>query len=240
MDAIAFDTIAALKGEGELSLSPGRTALFVIDMQRYFVEPDYPFGQTWAKVLSDDALAYFERVSGTVIPNVHALLSRCRELGIPVYFTAFGSLRDDGRDLPGWARQHNLLSQQMVGKPMYPACSDPSWQIHDSLRPAPGEQVVAKTTSGPLNSTKLDQTLRLLGVDTIVVTGVVTNVCVTQTAREFADRGFTVVVPEDACSTLGEERHRGALETFAFVFGRVSSTSSVLNALQAEVRGTAA
>ena len=240
MDAIGFDTIAALKGEGELRLSPERTALFVIDMQRYFVEPDHPFGQTWGKVVPGDGAAYFERVGGTVIPNVQALLSRCREVGIPIYFTAFGSLRDDGRDLPGWARQHNLLSQRMIGRPMYPSCSDPSWQVHDSLRPAPGEQVIAKTTSGPLNSTKLDQTLHLLGVDTLVVTGVATNACVTQTAREFADRGFTVVVPEDACATLGEERHRSALETFAFVFGRVSSTSSVLNALHADASGTAA
>jgi biuret amidohydrolase len=94
-----------------------------------------------------------------------------------------------------------------------------------------GESVVAKTTSGPLNSTKLDHTLHLLGVDTVVVTGVATNVCVTQTAREFADRGFRVVVAEDACATLGTEQHLAALETFAFVFGRVCSTSVVLAAL---------
>ncbi len=231
MDAIGFDAIAALKGEGELRLSPERTALFVIDMQRYFIEPDHPFGRTWGTVAPGDAAAYFERVGAIVIPNIRALLSRGRELGMPVYFTAFGSLRDDQRDLPGWARQHNLLSQQLAGGPMYPSCSDPSWQVHDSVRPGPGEQVIAKTTSGPLNSTRLDQTLHLLGVDTIVVTGVATNVCVTQTAREFADRGFAVVVPEDACATLGEESHRVALETFAFVFGRVCPTRSVVNAL---------
>lgn len=231
MSGVDFDTIAALKGQGDLRLSPERTALLVVDMQRYFVEPGHPFGQTWSKIVPDDAAAYFERVRETVIPNIQRLLSRFREIGIPVYFTAFGSIRDDARDLPGWARQHNTLSRRMGGEPMYPASTDPSWQIHDSLAPAPGEYVIAKTTSGPLNSTKLDQTLHLLGVETIIVSGVVTDVCVMQTAREFADRGFTVIVPEDACAAAGEEAHQAALGTFAIVFGRVTSTEAVLDAL---------
>jgi nicotinamidase-related amidase len=124
---INFDAIAAFKGDGELHLSPDHTALFVIDMQRYFVEPDFPFGRTWAAVVLDDAARYFDRVTATVIPNIQALLAGCRRLALPVYFTAFGSLRGDERDLPGWARQHNTLSRRAVGAPMYPDCGDPSW-----------------------------------------------------------------------------------------------------------------
>ncbi len=69
-----------------------------------------------------------------------------------------------------------------------------------------------KTSSGPLNSTKLDQTLRNMGIETLIVTGLTTDVCVTQTARETADRGFQVIIAEDACTTLSEEMHRGALQ----------------------------
>ena len=80
--------------------------------------------------------------------------------------------------------------------------------------------VLAKSSSGPLNSTKLDQMLHTLGIDTLVVTGVVTEICVTQTAREFADRDFKVVVVEDACGSMNEEHHKAALKFFPIVLGR--------------------
>ena len=232
MDISDFEAYAALKGEETLRVRPDRTALLVVDMQRYFVEPEFPFGQVLAKFQPDAAAAYFDRVRTTVVPNVQELLKSCRKLGIPTYFTAFGSLRSDGRDLPGWARQLNKLSQKTVGAPMYPPRDDDSWQIHATLAPRQGEPVLAKTTSGPLNSARLDQTLHVLGVDTVLVAGVTTDVCVTQAARELADGGFSVIILADSCAAPGDDRHRSALETFAMVFGRVCSTRSVLEALE--------
>lgn len=196
MSAPDFEAIAALKEEGTLALEPDRTALIVIDVQRYFVE-------------------------------------RCRTLELPVYYAGFGSLRADGRDLPQWARQANGVSERAVGAPMYPPANDPTWQIYDGVAPTSGEQVVAKTTSGALCSTNLGQTLRILGRDSVVVAGVTTDVCVAQTARELADQGFAVVVPEDACAAVSDHLHRASLETFALVFGRVSDTRSVREALAA-------
>ena len=55
--------------------------------------------------------------------------------------------------------------------------------------------------------------------------------CVTQTARETADRGFQVIVAEDACTTLSEEMHRGALRCFQIAFGRVKKTDEVVSSL---------
>jgi nicotinamidase-related amidase len=52
--------------------------------------------------------------------------------------------------------------------------------------------------------------------------------CVSQTARETADRGFQVIVAEDACTTLSEEMHRGALQSFQIAFGRVKKTDEIL------------
>lgn len=57
--------------------------------------------------------------------------------------------------------------------------------------------------------------------------GLTTAVCVTQTARELADRGFRVLVAEDACTELSEEMHRMALFNFSFVFGQVRKTEQV-------------
>jgi nicotinamidase-related amidase len=108
------------------------------------------------------------------------------------------------------------------------------------IAPRPGEFVLHKTTSGPLNSTRLDRLLHNLGVTSLVVAGLTTDVCVTQTARETADRGFRVVVAGDACTTLSEEMHAAALLAFSLAFGRVRKTDEVLALLGACERATTA
>jgi nicotinamidase-related amidase len=106
--------------------------------------------------------------------------------------------------------------------------NDPSWQIDDSVAPLPHEMVLNKSSSGPLNSTKLDQILHNLGINSLVVCGLTTAVCVTQTARELADRSFRVIVAEDACTEMSQQMHEAALFTFAYVFGRVRKTDDVV------------
>ena len=205
-------------------LIPNRTALIVVDVQRYFVHPDYPFGKWVTGLAPEGADAYFRRVRDLVIPNVQRLLERARRLGLFVVFTEAGSLQPDGADLPGWMRRHIATS----GAAVYPPFSDPSCRVDDSILPHPGELILQKTTSGPLSSTKLDQTLRVLRIHTVVVAGVVTEVCVAQTAREFGDRDFDAIVVDDACASMDESRHKAALETIAITFGFVASTEDVL------------
>ena len=76
----------------------------------------------------------------------------------------------------------------LLGQRSVPMVSDPSWQIDERIAPLPGEMVLNKTSSGPLNSTKFDQTLHNLGINSLIVCGLTTAVCVMQTAREAADR----------------------------------------------------
>jgi nicotinamidase-related amidase len=84
----------------------------------------------------------------------------------------------------------------VLGKRITPPVNDPSWQIDDRVAPLPGELVLNKTSNGPLNSTKLDQTLHNMGIDTLIVAGLTTDVCVTQTARETADAAFRLPLPK--------------------------------------------
>jgi biuret amidohydrolase len=205
-------------------LATHHTALLVIDVQRYFVHPEYPFGKWVAGITPGGIDAYYQRVRDLVIPNIQRLLEGARQRGLFIVFTEAGSLRPDGADLPGWMRRHIAMS----GAAVYPPFSDPSCRVDDSVAPRPGELILQKTTSGPLNSTKLDQTLRVLGIDTVIVTGVVTDVCVAQTAREFGDRDFNAIVVEDACASTDDARHKAALETIAITFGFVESTEQVL------------
>lgn len=214
-------------------LDPQRTALLVIDMQRYFVRPEYPFGKWIQEVDPAGSSAYFARVKDVVVPSIQRLQERFRSIGAQIAYTEFGSLRQDGRDMAGWARRHNALGQAILGSPVYPPFDHPSCRVDESVAPQSGEAVVQKSTSGPVNSTKLDQMLRVLGVDTVVVTGVVTDVCVAQTTREFGDRDFNAIVVEDACATLDEDIHRATLETIGRTFGTVLSAKQVLDLLSA-------
>lgn len=220
-----------LKEQAPLQLDSARTVLLVIDMQRYFVRPNYPFSQLMEALVHGSTAGYFERVEKRVVPNVRRLLDGFRRRQMPVFFTATGCCRPDGRDLTRWLKDFDQLGLAVLGKRVWPPAGDPSWEVDESVAPLQHEVVLNKTSSSPLSSARLDQTLHNLGIDSLVVTGLTTDVCVTQTARETADRGFQVVVAEDACTTLSEEMHRGALLAFQIAFGRVRTTNEILQLL---------
>ena len=190
------------KNQAPLTLDPAGTALLVIDVQRYFVRPEYPFGQVLERLSPGITAGYFRRVQNTVVPSIRRLQDAFRSRGRPIFYTGTGTRMGDGRDLPGWLRDLDQLGLAVLGTRIWPLVSDPSWQVDDSVAPLPSEPVLIETSSGPLASTSLDQSLRNMGIECVVVTGLTTDVCVSQTARELADRGFTVVVVEDADSEV--------------------------------------
>ena len=214
------------------AIDPGHTALLVIDMQRYFVRPECALARFLEQTNPDETRRYFGQVHDRVIPNVRRLLDAFRAAGSTVVFTEFGSHASDGRDMPLWARRHNEDGQRLVGEPVYPPFDHETCRVDDSLEPLPGELVVQKNTSGPCNSTKLDHLLRVSGIDTVVVVGVATDVCVAQTTREFGDRDFRAIVIDDASATpISDATHAAALQTIERTFGEVLSTSTALDLL---------
>ena len=104
-------------------------------------------------------------------------------------------------------------------------------ELIEQLQPRPDELVVDKNTSSAFNSTGIEWLLRNMGIETLVVVGMATDMCVETTARDAADRGFDVVVVEDATATFFEHHHRAALSGFARVFGQVWQTDEVIAAL---------
>lgn len=228
----AVMAIVRQKNAAPFALDPARTALLVIDVQRYFTRPQLSFGQLFERLSAGVTGGYFRRVNERVVPNIQSLQAACRELRIPVLYTATGTRTGDGGDLPGWLRELDGLGMMVLGARVWPPAGTGDWQVDERIAPRPGEPVFTKTSSGPVASTPMDQTLRHLGVETVLVTGLTTDVCTSQTARELADRGFTTVLVEDATTTLSEEMHRGAVECFNIAFGRVRTTDQVLAMLR--------
>jgi gluconolactonase len=81
----------------------------------------------------------------------------------------------------------------------------------DGLEPQAGDHVVEKMRMSGWQGTRLETLLAGLGVDTIVVTGAWTNMSIEHTARTGADKGFTMVVPEDCCSTMNADWHNASI-----------------------------
>ena len=216
------------KDQAPIAFDPVKSALIVVDAQLWFTRPEYPFAQAIEKLVSGATAGYFERVQSRVLGNIQRLQPTFRSRGLPVIFLAVGSCLPDGRDLPEWMKDFDQLGLNLLGERVTPSVNHPSWQIDDRVAPLPGEMVLNKVSSGALSSTKLDQTLHNAGINSLVVCGLTTAVCVTQTARETADRGFRVLIADDACTEMSEEMHQSALLAFSWVFGRVRSTEEIM------------
>jgi nicotinamidase-related amidase len=73
-------------------------------------------------------------------------------------------------------------------------------QIHASVTPAEGESVISKAYPNAFRETSLEDTLKSLGVDELVVAGMMTSMCVDATVRAANDLGYQVTVVADACA----------------------------------------
>jgi nicotinamidase-related amidase len=228
------------KEQAPIALDPGRTALVIVDVQRFFTRPDSEFAQVFQKLAPGAIDGYFQRVGSTVLPKIQQLQHCFRSLGLPVIFCVFGANTQDGKDLPCWLKDFDQLGLQLLGRRPNPVVNGASWQVEDSIAPLPGELIINKTSSGALSSTNLDQTLHNMGITSLAVCGLTTAVCVGLTARQAADRGFRVVVVSDACTELSQEMHEAALLSFSHVFGQVRSAQELTHFLAAANSASAA
>ena len=109
----------------------------------------------------------------------------------------------------------------------------PEHEVVDALKPGPGDLVLNKTTQGAFRSTALDSSLRALGVNTVVSTGVSTNNCVAMTSMEACDLQYRVVVTSDATGTDSDEMQEATLTMLKRLWSRVLTTDEVLAELNA-------
>ena len=208
-----------------------RAALVVIDMQNYGCNPEVGQGPMLAEQFPEIARYYLSRLTETVIPNAERLLGGFRAAGCRVVFTRHGPLLADGSDMIARRRRRDVDSLALSGAPALWPRGTFEHEVVAALAPATGELVIDKNTSSVFNSTGLEWLLRNMEVETLVLAGMATDMCVETTARDAADRGFNVIVVEDATATYFEHHHRAALSGFARVFGQVWGTAQVLDAL---------
>ena len=99
----------------------------------------------------------------------------------------------------------------------------------------PQDYILDKTRYSSFYNTNLEVILRGLRpenpVDTLIVCGVTTEICVESTIRDAFFRDYKICVPEDAVAAMDVERHRGTLTTIRYGFGTVTTSEAIIDAL---------
>lgn len=201
-----------------------KAALLIIDMQYATGHRDGALGRRMRAERSNLTDDRFDRIERLVVPNVLRMAPIFRAGGGEVIYITQGAERADCADAPPHMRAFYTATGNHVGSREH--------DILDELAPAENDVVVNKRSIGAFASTGIDHLMRSLGRVQLYMTGISTNMCVETTAREAADRGYTVTLVEDACATTHADLHEATLRNFRRLFGRVLSTDEVVAELR--------
>jgi ureidoacrylate peracid hydrolase len=181
-----------------LGFDPGRTAVLVVDMLNDFLE-------------SNGAMPLLE--GRRLYDPIRRLLAAARAHGSPVIW-----LCDTH---PAGDREFDKRSVH---------CLTGTWgaEIVEALEPAPDEYRVPKRRYSGFFETDLDLRLRELGIAHVILTGVVTNICVRSTAHDAFFRGYDVVVVEECVAATGPREQESSLYDIETHFGTVSHLDDVV------------
>jgi ureidoacrylate peracid hydrolase len=125
----------------------------------------------------------------------------CRQKDIEVMYTVIESLTNDGRD--------RSLDYKITGFNVPKGSWDA--RVLDEIKPMEDEIVFPKTSSSVFISTNIHYILGNLGVDFLIISGMLTDQCISSAVRDACDLGYLVTLITDACATFSQERHETSL-----------------------------
>jgi len=158
-----------------------KQALIVSDMLEDFIRTDgpLPMGEEGLKI----------------IPNLQTLIRFCRAKAMPVVYSNDALVSDD------------FLFKSRMNP--HAISGTAGAQVISELKPETGDLIVEKPRFSAFFKTDLDMTLREWGVETVVICGISTEICVLSTAYDAVCHNFNVIVLDDCCaSRFTETRDR--------------------------------
>ena len=192
----------------DFTLDPGRCVLVVQDLQNDVIIDGGAFAESGSPQHAKEQ---------NVVENVQDLAAFCRGKGIPVIHVWY--IVEEGA--PGLK----------LNAPLFQGLKDAGALVRgtwgaapaDGLEAQAGDYVVEKMRMSAWQGTKLQNLLAGLGRDTVIVTGAWTNMSIEHTARTGADKGFSMVVPEDCCSTMNADWQNASIN---FALQNVSTVTN--------------
>ncbi|MNO21558.1 Peroxyureidoacrylate/ureidoacrylate amidohydrolase RutB [compost metagenome] len=194
----------------ERKLLDHRSAVLVVDVQNDYCHPD----GAMARVGNDVG-----GVSG-MMPNLHRLLEAARQYKVPIMFIQ--TFHEEATDSEAWKTRSSGKSAEV--------CRVGSWGANFfEVAPEPEEIVINKHRYSAFINTRLDSVLRSQKIETLIITGVSTNVCVESTARDAFMLDYHVVLLHDACASYSRQAHEMTIENIAGYFGEVTDAGNVVS-----------
>ncbi len=206
------------------AITAARTALLVIDMQRDFLD---------ARGYAAQAGVDVTRLRGTLAP-VLSLIEAARAVGVHIVYTREGH-RPDLSDCPPSKLARSRAAGAEIGSagPLGRLLvrGEHGHDLVDELQPRGGEPVLDKPGYSAFHQTELDQILRGWGVDTVILCGVTTEVCVHTTLRSAIDHGLNAITVADACAASEPQLQAPALAMIGVeggIFGSVADSKALV------------
>jgi nicotinamidase-related amidase len=198
-----------------VNVAPGSTAVLALHFERDVIEPDRPFGAVFNEMV----------VRNRVLENTSKVLAAAREQGIPVIYARV--VFDEGHPglepktpLYGMVLEANALVKGTAGTDIVP-----------ELAPASDDIVLDHEGMSAFVGGQLGRLLSDRGVDTVVLTGVATNVVVEGTARDAVNNGYDAYVLSDCVSAGDDAGHEASLATMGLLTNGVVTSDEFLAAL---------
>ena len=198
------------------TLDPSRSALIIQDMQHDVVSDGGAFADSGAPQHAREQ---------NVVENIRRLAEHCRARGVMVVHVHF--VVEPGA--PGLT----------LNAPLFEGLADANALVRgtwgaapvEGLEPRQGDHVVTKMRMSAWEGSSLETVLKAVGRDTLIDTGAWTNMSIEHTARTGADKGYFMVVPEDACSTMNAQWHAMSIGYALQNVAIVTRTDDVIAAL---------
>jgi nicotinamidase-related amidase len=197
------------------AIDPKKTALLVVDMQNYFMHPDYQ-GVPMAR---------------EIVPDVNRLAAIVRALGGLVAWVKTAT--NDTRE--SWSIYHDFLMGPAYREKRYASMDlahegHALWPLLDA-RPEDAHIVKKRFSAFIQGSSDIEAHLRRRGIDTLLIAGTTTNVCCESTARDAMMLNFKVVMVPDALAAYTDAEHNATLSTFYMIFGDVQTIDEVAESM---------
>ena len=216
-DAIPPDERARFV-KGNMGVRAGfgaRPAVLIVDMTRAFTEDRFPLGSS--------------KAGEPCLHAIRRLLDVARPLDVPVIYARYGPFATDAE----WGR---WLDKGTGAEPNSPMRSPEAHEIPELIEPVPDEVVLTKSKPSAFFGTPLASLLTWHGVDTTIVTGMVTSGCVRATVVDAFSHNHRVVVPIECVADRSETSHQVNLFDMDMKYADVLPLAEVLEHLRSRGR----
>jgi ureidoacrylate peracid hydrolase len=224
---VILDRLAAARGGVRNvfeTLDPARTAHLIIDMQNGFMEQGAPVEVPMAR---------------EIVGNVNRISAAVRQAGGRNYFLRYTTPQDGG---PAWPVMAARLG---AGAAEHRDAFTPGahyWELWPEIEMADGDALVEKHRFSAFTSgtSDLHDRLQADGIETVIVSGTLTNCCCESTARDAMQLNYRVIMAADANAALSDEEHAATLHILGMVFADLRSTAELEAMLAADASARAA